>query len=79
MRICKIVDFAVPADHRINLKENEKRDKYLDLAREIKKLRNMKVTIVPKGCFCILPFNFSYLPTPPLGQNMTQGQFLSGV
>ena len=24
-RICKIVDFAVPANHRINLKESEKR------------------------------------------------------
>ena len=45
-RICKIVDFAVPADHRINLKESEKKDKYLDLARELKKLWNMKVTIV---------------------------------
>ena len=31
-RICKIVDFAVLADHRINLKESEKKDKYLDLA-----------------------------------------------
>ena len=46
-RICKIVDFAVLADHRINLKESEKKDKYLDLARELKKLWNMKVTIVP--------------------------------
>ena len=46
-RICKIVDFAVQADHRINLKESEKKDKYLDLAREIEKLWNMKVTIVP--------------------------------
>ena len=46
-RICKIVDFAVPADHRINLKESEKKDMYLDLARELKKLWNMKVTIVP--------------------------------
>ena len=36
-RICKIVDFAVSADHRINLKEGEKKDKYLDLARELKK------------------------------------------
>ena len=45
--IWKIVDFAVPADHRINLKEGEKKDKYLDLARELKKLWNMKVTIVP--------------------------------
>ena len=46
-RICKIVDFAIPGDHRINLKESEKKDKYLDLARELKKLWNMKVTIVP--------------------------------
>ena len=29
-RICKIVDFALPADHRINLKESEKKDKYLE-------------------------------------------------
>ena len=46
-RFCKIVDFAVPADHRINLKECKKKDKYLNLARELKKLWNMKVTIVP--------------------------------
>ena len=44
-RIFKIVDFAVLADHRIKLKEWEKKDKYLDLARELKKLRNMKLTI----------------------------------
>ncbi len=42
-----IVDFAVPVDHRINLKEFEKKDKYLDLARELKKLWNMQVTIIP--------------------------------
>ena len=36
-RTCKIVDFAVPADHRIKLKECKKKDKYLDLARELKK------------------------------------------
>ena len=42
MRICKIVDFAVPADHRINLKESEKKDKYLDLAREMKNLLTWK-------------------------------------
>ena len=33
----QIVEFAVSADHRINLKESEKKDKYLDLARELKK------------------------------------------
>ena len=46
-RIYKTVDFAVSADHRIKLKECEKKDKYLDLARELKKLWNMKVTIIP--------------------------------
>ncbi len=37
MKICKIVDFAVPADHKLKLKECEKNGKYLDLARELKK------------------------------------------
>ena len=43
------MDFAVPVDHIIKLKESEKKDKYLDLARELKKnkLWNMKVTIIP--------------------------------
>ena len=42
-RTCRIVGFAVPADHRVKLKENEKKDKYLNLARELKKLWNIKV------------------------------------
>ena len=42
-----MVDFAVPVDHRVKLKESEKKDKYLDLAWELKKLRNMKVTVIP--------------------------------
>ena len=46
-RTCKIVDFAVPANPRIKLKECEKKYKYLDLAGEMKKLWNMKVTIIP--------------------------------
>ena len=37
-RTCKIVDFAVMANHRIKLKESEKKDKYLDFAKELKKL-----------------------------------------
>ena len=41
------MDFAFPAGHRIKLKECAKNDKYLDLARELKKLWNMLVTIVP--------------------------------
>ena len=46
-KICKVFDFAVPADHRIKLKESEKRYKYLEIARELKKLWNMKVSIIP--------------------------------
>ena len=46
-RTCKIIDLAVPADHRIKLKEWEKKDKYQDLARELKKLWNMQVRIIP--------------------------------
>ena len=36
-RTCKIFVFVASADHRIKLKEYEKKDKYLDLARELKK------------------------------------------
>ena len=43
---CNIVDFAVPADHRVKLKESEKKDKYLDLTRKLKKLWNVKVTFI---------------------------------
>ena len=42
----KIVDFTVPVDHRVELKEDEKKDKYLDLASEWKNLWNMKVIVM---------------------------------
>ena len=32
------MDFAVPADHKVKSKESEKKVKYLDLARGLKKL-----------------------------------------
>ena len=41
------MDFDVSADHRVKLREFDKRDKYLDFARELKKLWNIKVTIIP--------------------------------
>ena len=41
------MDIVVPADHKIKLKESEKKDKYLDLARELKKPWNMKVIEIP--------------------------------
>ena len=41
------MEFAVPADHVVKLKESKKRDKYQDLAREMKKLWNIKVMVIP--------------------------------
>ena len=45
----EIVNSAVPANHRVKLKESENRDKHVDLARELKKKKkkwNMKVTVI---------------------------------
>ena len=39
--------FAVLADHRVEFKEIEKKDEYLDLTRELKKLWKMKVKFLP--------------------------------
>ena len=36
-RICHLIDFAVPANHREKIIEREKINKYLNLARELKK------------------------------------------
>ena len=36
------MNFAIPADHRVKLKESKKKDKYLDLARKLKKTTTMK-------------------------------------
>ena len=44
-----IVDFVVPADQRVKVRESENRHKYLDLARELKKETN---------------YGRSYLPNP---------------
>ena len=41
------MDFAAPAYHRVKFKESEKKNKYLDLPRELKKLWNMEVTVIP--------------------------------
>ena len=41
------MDFAISADHRVKIKESENIDKYLDLARELKKLWNMRMTVIP--------------------------------
>ena len=46
-RSCKITDFAVPGDSRIEEKEKDKIEKYQDLRRELQKIWNLKVKIIP--------------------------------
>ena len=46
-RICKIFDFAVPGDSKIEEKEKDKIEKYQDLGRELQKIWNVKVKIIP--------------------------------
>ena len=41
------MDFAVLAGHREKLQENQKKDRYRGLTRELKKPWNMKVTVIP--------------------------------
>ena len=43
----KIIDFAVPGDSRIEEKEKDKIEKYQDLERELQKIWNVKVKIIP--------------------------------
>ena len=43
----QIIDFAVPYDTRVDEKEKEKIQKYQDLARELKKLWNKNVKVIP--------------------------------
>ena len=45
-RNCKIIDFAVPGDSRIE-EEKDKIEKYQDLGRELQKIWNVKVKITP--------------------------------
>ena len=46
-RSCKIIDFAVPGDSRIEEKEKDKMEKYQDLRRKLQKMWNVKMKIIP--------------------------------
>ena len=45
-RICKLIDFPVAGDSRIEKKEKDKTEKYQDLGRELQKVWNVKVRII---------------------------------
>ena len=60
------MNFTGTVNHRRKIKENEILNRYLDLARELKKTVELEDD---DGT------NYHIYPTPPLGQDMTQGQF----
>ena len=46
-RSCKIIDFAVPEDSRIEEKAKDKIENYQDLGWELQKIWNVKMKIIP--------------------------------
>ena len=46
-KMCHLIDIAVPGDIRVASKEMEKIEKYQDLARELRKIWQVKVKVVP--------------------------------
>ena len=42
-----MIDFAVPGDNIGKIKENERREKFVGLAKELRKLWGMKMTVLP--------------------------------
>ncbi|XP_072169481.1 uncharacterized protein [Diadema setosum] len=46
-QMCTIIDVAVPEDSRVAEKEKEKIEKYQDLARELRRLWNMRTKVIP--------------------------------
>ena len=54
---CRIVDIAVVTNHRINLKESEKWDKYQPFSREQKKKKwNMNMVVIAIQNVLLEPF-----------------------
>ena len=45
-RSCKIIDFTVPGDSRMEEKEKNRIEKYQDLGRELQKIYHVKVKII---------------------------------
>ena len=42
-----IIIFSRSADQRVKIRENKKKEKQLDMARKLKRLWNMRVTVTP--------------------------------
>ena len=49
---CQRVNFSVPAGHRVKLKESKKRDKYMNLTKELKKTMKHEVAGDTNSIWC---------------------------
>ena len=63
-RSCKIIGFAIPGDNGIEENEKDKIEKYQDLGRELQKIWNFKVKIIPLvvGSLGAIPKQFGDRP-----------------
>ena len=77
-KTCRIVDFAVPADYRIKLKEIRKRDMYQDQGRKLKKTMEHESDGDTNYKWCA-QYNHQRLDTSTggLGHKGTSGDHLS--
>ena len=59
-RSCKIIDSAIPGDSTTEEKEKDKIEKYQDFRRELHKIWNVKVKIIPlvEGSLGAIPKQF---------------------
>lgn len=45
---CQIIDVAIPEDGRVRAKDDEKVEKYQDLAREVRKICGVRTKVIPR-------------------------------
>ena len=64
------MNFVVPTDDRVKLKEGEKKDKYQDLVREVK---NKKVTVLPIVICMLYNQQRICIGTERIGKKRTRG------
>ena len=73
-RTCKTVGFAVPVDHKLKLKESEKKDEYCDLPRELKKTVEHESDVYTNYNWCYLySHQRIHKETGELGNKRTSG------
>ena len=77
-RTCTIENFTVPVDHSVELKESEKKDKYLDFTRGLKKTGEYESDIYTNYDWCTWYSDQRiYKRTGECGNEKTSGDHLN--